>query len=210
MGSRIQQRTKDGFFNATELLSIYNSVSEKKKVFAEFWSNQNTQLFLKELEQEIVNSNTGKSLDLKTHESSRGRGGATWMHPYLFVKFAMWLSPKFELQIIKWVYDNLIEFRNQAGDHFKEMCSVIYKNYEDFFKEKASPLVYQAEARFLNSLVYGTFESGKRNELSESELSLLNNLQVLNIKLIESKQFSKKQRYQRLAEFAQNYKMINF
>lgn len=41
------------------------------------------------------------------------------MHPYLFVKFAMWLSPTFEVKIIQWVYDNLIEFRLLAGDHYK-------------------------------------------------------------------------------------------
>lgn len=208
MDSKIHQRTKDGFFNATELLALYNSKSNPTtKRFADFWENQNTQAFIKELGCEILN--VPNSPHLKTYESSRGRGGATWMHPYLFVKFAMWLSPKFELQIIKWVYDNLIETRKQTGSHFIKMCQVIYDNYQEYFNEKANPLIYQSEARFLNNLTYGTFDSGKRNELSEKELVLLDSLQLLNIKLIESKQFSKKQRHQRLAEHAQNYKMIN-
>lgn len=132
------------------------------------------------------------------------------MHPYLFVKFAMWLSPKFELQVIKWTYDNLIDFRNQAGDHYREMCESIAKNYESYFAKKADPLVFQREIKYLNSLVYGSFDGGKRNELNEKELGLLNDLQKLNIILIQSKQYSVKHRRTRLAEYAANYKMLNF
>ena len=35
----------------------------------------------------------------------RGKYGGTWMHPYLFVKFAMWLDPNFMLMGIK-LYDD--------------------------------------------------------------------------------------------------------
>lgn len=211
MGSKISQRT-DKMFNATELLSIYNSnqgTNKGKKVFAEFWSNKNTIEFIKELENELID-NVGNSLYLKTHETSRGKGGSTWMHPYLFVKFAMWLSPKFELQIIKWVHDNLIDFREQAGDYYKEMASCICTHYEQIFGNKPNPFIYQKEAKFLNSLVYGEYKGGKRNVLNEKELELLNSLQKLNIKLIESKQFSLEQRRQHLINFSTSFKLINF
>ena len=121
MDSQITQRTKDKFFNANELLSIFNNNSDKKKQIYHFWDNQSTKEFIEVLENDL-NYNTRNSVYLKTHESIRGKGGGTWMHPYLFVKFAMWLSPQFELSIIKWVYDNLIEVRNQAGDYYKQMC----------------------------------------------------------------------------------------
>lgn len=217
MESQISQRTKDGFFNATELLAIYNSVAETKKTLDDFWINKNVKDFLKEVEQDI-NLNTQNSLHLntqdsgylKTHETTRGRGGATWMHPYLFVKFAMWLSPKFELQIIKWVYDNLIEMRNQAGDHFKEMCEAIGKAYFRYYRQQANPIVFIKEAKFLNNLCYNSFDGGKRNELSEKQLSLLNALQKLNIKLINSYRYGKEERHKKLTEFASNYKMIEF
>lgn len=34
----------------------------------------------------------------------KGKNGGTWMHPYLFIKTAMWINPKFELQVIRFVY----------------------------------------------------------------------------------------------------------
>ena len=66
-GNQITQRTKDSFFNATELLSVYNSNSVSKKVLAEFWSNKTTKDFIKVLENDI-NLNIGNSLQLKTYE----------------------------------------------------------------------------------------------------------------------------------------------
>lgn len=207
MQSSITQRTKDGFFNATELLTIYNKNTGTIKSFHDFWINKNTKEFLKELENDII-LNSHNNGYLKTHEATRGKGGATWMHPYLFVKFAMWLSPKFELQIIKWVYDNLIDYRNQAGDHYKEMCKAILDSFVAHFDKKPDPLIYQKEASFLNNLVYGASKGGKRNELSEKELELLNNLQKLNINYLKSGIFGDERR-RKLTSYAMDFKIIN-
>ena len=206
-GTQITQRTKDSFFNATELLSVYNKESSTKKVLPEFWSNKTTKDFIEVLENDI-NLNMGNSLCLKTHESTRGKYGATYMHPYLFVKFAMWLSPEFELAIIKWVYDNLIETRNQAGDYYKQMCDSIQNNYLSLKGEKPNPFVFVNEAKFLNQLCYNSIEVGKRNELSEIELKLLNELQKLNIKLI-NQQIETSKRKQVLTQHSINFKLIN-
>jgi len=184
IGNILNQRTNDKFFNATELLAVYNSGSEKKKVLAEFWSNKNTLEFIEELENEIA-GNIGNSLYLKTHDTTRGKNGGTWMHPYLFVKFAMWLSPRFEIQMIKWVYDNLIDFRIEAGDFYTEMCSAIMNKYQQLNQgKKPNPLIYANEANFINSIVYGKPIAKKRNESTEIQLKLINDLQKLNIKLI--------------------------
>jgi len=205
MGDTVTQRTKDSFFNATELLAVYNSLSDRKKRFADFWENKNVSDFINELEKDII-LNVGNMAHLKTHETKRGRGGSTWMHPYLFVKFAMWLSPRFELNVIKWVYDNLIEYRQSAGNHYKEMCESICRYYSENSKEKPTPLVYSNEARFLNSLVYGSSKGGKRNELTEKELQLLNDLQKLNIKFFN---VGDEDRKKKLYEYSQNFKIIN-
>jgi len=207
MDSQITQRTKDKFFNANELLSIFNNNSNKKKQIFHFWDNQSTKDFIEVLENDL-NHNTRNSVYLKTYESTRGKGGGTWMHPYLFVKFAMWLSPEFELQIIKWVYDNLIEVRNQAGDYYKEMCDSIQNNYLALKGEKPNPFIFVNEAKFLNQLCYNSNEVGKRNELSETELRLLNELQKLNIKLINNC-YSNQERRQILTQHANNFKLIN-
>lgn len=185
MDSSVFQRTKDGFFNANSLLDVYNlNNGQTTKRIADFWLNKGTKDFIEELENDLL-LNIGDSQHLKTHETTRGRhGGGTWMHPYLFVKFAMWLSPKFELQVIKWVYDNLIEVRNEAGDHYKEMCESILSYYERNKDRRPNPFVYSNEARFLNKICIGRYEGGVRNGLNEKELKLLNALQRLNIKLL--------------------------
>ena len=209
--SKISQRTQDGFFNATELKDLHNKLTSQNKAIPEFWSNKGVQDFIIELQKdESVNIGNSLQLGNGVYETKKGKYGGTWMHPYLFVKFAMWLSPQFELQIIKWVYDNLIEYRNYAGDNFKEMCSTICEAYEHVKGDKPSPLIYQSEAKYLNLLVYDNFQGGKRNELSEKELDLLNQLQKFNIQLIKSRNYTFVQRRSKLMEYAQNYKLINF
>lgn len=196
MDSEILQRTKDGFFFATSLLDVYNLNSQSQKRFKDFWENKGTKDFIQELENEIV-LNRENVAHLKTHETTRGRyGGGTWMHPYLFMKFAMWLSPKFELQVIKWVYDNLIDVRIEAGSHYKEMTKALMEYHERNTNETKSPLMYQEEANMINLLTYGTRQKDKRNELSESELKLMNFLQKVNIGLInQDKPFHERRKY---------------
>lgn len=201
--TRITQRSSDKFFNATELLTVYNSQHSKKKVIAEFWSNKGTKDFMEALLNDL-NSNVGKSLYLENDlfSTTRGNNGGTYMHPYLFVKFAMWLSPEFEVQIIKWVYDNLIDFRNQAGDYYKEMSSAVKQRYIDYYDRAPDPLIFQNEAKFLNELVFGDPRSRQRNEANEQQLDKLNRLQLANIKLIKSG-LSLKQRKIELTKFSE-------
>ena len=89
------QRTKDGMFNATDLLRQWNTSSGEKKEIYKFFDNENTRQFVEALILE-ENLNTQNSAYLK----SRGKNGGTWMHPILFIKFAMWLNPRFEVQVI--------------------------------------------------------------------------------------------------------------
>ena len=200
----VMQRSEDKYFCATDLLKYYNSNNTKKKVMAEFWSNQNTKDFMDALANDInVQNNKSLYLAKDLYSTKKGKvNGGTYMHPYLFVKFAMWLSPVFEVQVIKWVYDNLIDFRNQAGDHYKEMCTAISERYLEFFDKKPDPLVFQNEARVLKQLVFGDKRDRNRNEASEKELELLNKLQLANIKLLK-KNISKDERYNKLREFAE-------
>ena len=199
--SKISQRTKDGFFNATELLAVYNSTSTTTKRFADFWENNTTKNFIKELENELI-LNVPNSPHL-TYQTTRGRGGATWMHPYLFVKFAMWLSPKFELQIIKWVYDNLLEYRNSAGDYYKDMTNEVKEYHLRNANGKFNPRVYIIEANLMNALC--GIDRGQRNELSEKQLALLNEYQLENIELL-SQNLSYEERKKILVNFIRKAK----
>lgn len=117
---KVEQRTKDGMFNATALLRQWNESSGEKKEVTKFFENENTKEFIDALMIE-ENLNTQNSAYLKI----RGKHGGTWMHPILFVKFAMWLNPRFEVQVIKFVYDQMIAYRNEAGDAYKELSGAV-------------------------------------------------------------------------------------
>lgn len=110
----VKQRTKDGMFNATSLLKNWNKKTGQKKEVKDFFNNKSTKEFIVTLEKDKDFLN-GENVP---YLSRRGKYGGTWMHPYLFIKFAMWLSPKFELSVIKFVYDELIKNRNLAGDNY--------------------------------------------------------------------------------------------
>lgn len=102
------------------------------------------------------------------------------MHPYMFIDFAMWLSPDFKVMCIEWIYDHLIELRNQVGDEFKELTSTVKK-----FLQPTNVEVYRDEIKMINKLVFGTeTKEDIRQTASQEELKLLQVLQKADIKLI--------------------------
>lgn len=122
----VEQRTKDSMFNATSLLKQWNDFVEnnddtqkigyvKKKDLDDFFNNKNIKEFIEALMDE-ENLHTQNSAYVKSRARS-DRGGGTWMHPILFVKFAMWLNPRFEVQVIKFVYDQILKYRNGQERH---------------------------------------------------------------------------------------------
>lgn len=102
----VEQRTKDSMFNATNLLKQWNDFVEHiddtqkvgyvKKDLDDFFNNKGIKEFIDALMEE-ENLHTQNSAYVKSRARS-DRGGGTWMHPILFVKFAMWLNPRFEVQ----------------------------------------------------------------------------------------------------------------
>jgi hypothetical protein len=200
-GSDVLQRTCDSYFNANLLAKQFNETSGIDKRVREFTDNKGTIEFLEALSNELnINSDNPRYLPKDLCITKKGKNGGTWMHPYLFVKFAMWLSPSFEIKIIKFVYDNLIEYRNQAGDYYKEMCNTINDRYLEYYDKKPDPLIFIKEANYLNQLVFG-IGSGQRNEANEEQLDLMNRLQKANIKMIKEGK-SKQDRYRILRDIA--------
>lgn len=177
MGSfDVLQRTSDGMFCATELLKQWNRNSGDKKEITKFFDNANTSEFISALISE-ENLNTQNSAYLKT----RGKNGGTWMHPYLFVKFAMWLNPRFEVKVIKFVYDQLIQYRNEAGDTYRDMCAAIASISEK--KEVSSNI--QIVAKSINIIIFGKHQREARNKMAEeASMKELLNLQMKIAELI--------------------------
>lgn len=176
----VLQRTSDGMFNATGLLKQWNAYSGKKKDLDDFLSNKLTKEYITIIESK-ENLNTQDSGDLKVFKSNRGKNGGTWMHPFLFIDFAMWLNPEFKYNVIKFVHDKLVEYRNEAGNSYILLSAAV----SQIVAKEDMPKAMASVARALNYVIYNNHERQLRNKLAD-ELSLkeLNELQKDITKLI--------------------------
>jgi hypothetical protein len=161
----VTQRTKDGMFNATALLKQWNEANNTKKELKDFFENKSTKDYIEVLENE-ENKDGGNSPYVKSR-ASRGLNAGTWMHPYLFIDFAMWINPKFKYQVIKFVYDQLIKYRNDAGDAYKELGKAVGTVVQKSFM----PVAMSQVARAMNYIVYGDHETEIRNKRATEERS---------------------------------------
>lgn len=100
----VEQRTKDGYFNGTELLKQWNNQEDlntqkigdyKRKDIDDYFNLSTTKEFIKALAEEKLNG--GKSPYLAT----RGKNGGIWMSHLMFINFCMWLNPKFKIKVLK-------------------------------------------------------------------------------------------------------------
>lgn len=167
MGSfKVEQRTKDGMFNATNLLDQWNKMVEenvgnpifKKKAIADFFRLSQTKEFVEALveEENLPNEKTAYSI-------VRGKKGGTWMHPILFVKFAMWLNPRFEVKVIKFVHDQMIAFRKESGDAYRELGQAV----TTIVKKDFMPVAMSKIGEAINYCVFGSHEKNLRNQHGE-------------------------------------------
>lgn len=173
----VLQRTKDGMFNATALLRQWNEsvkTSEnlnpqkngylKRKDLDDYLRLQSTKDFLAALQSD-ADFKDGNSPYL----TSRGKyNGGTWMTPLMFIDFAMWLNPKFKVQVLKFVYDQLIEFRTAAGDNYNVLTKAV-AGFPD--------VDYAQLAKGLNWIVFNRHYKDIRNNASPKQLEELDELQ---------------------------------
>jgi hypothetical protein len=183
----VYQRTKDGYFNATELLKCWNSTVNLNtpnsgdlevpiKRLDKFLSNISTKEFVKVL------SAKENILENKVYIASRGKNGGTWMHPLLFVDFAMWLNPEFKYDVLSFVRDKMIEYRDKAGDAYKKLSNEILKiTNKDFMS-----LVMTRVSIALNYVVFGQHYKDVRNDFgTEDRMNELYDLEIKVASLLE-------------------------
>lgn len=170
----VLQRTSDGMFNATALLRQWNGSSGQQKQMIHYTENRSTEEFINALISE-ENLKERKSVLIKT----RGKSGGTWMHPLLFIDFAMWLNPAFKVKVLKFVYDQLIQYRNEAGDTYREMAAEIARisRKQDIARNITNV------ARAINIIVYGKHKREIRNK--EAEEQSMRDLVKMQIKVTD-------------------------
>lgn len=167
----VEQRTKDGFFNGAGLLLQWNSIKENpRRRMSEFLESAKVKEFMIALAED--ESQRRKSdiavnqllIAIKGRNTKYGRTpDKVWLNPVLFIKFAMWINPRFEVQVIRFVYDHMIEFRNDAGDAYKDLGSAVQKIVAPNFMCVAMKKVGEA----LNWIIFNKHEKALRNKHGE-------------------------------------------
>jgi hypothetical protein len=191
----IRQETKHGMFNANDLLNAWNSQAPKgkKKRMQSFFNRKETKELVEELLLQLNKDDSTNSCYLpehivKTSKDMKSDRGGTWMHPYIYMEFAMWLSIKYKLVCIAWMYDHLIQLRKDVGDDYKEFTSAIKE-----YLQPTDVATYKNEIGMINKLVFGTMDAGQRQLATESQLALLKTLQKADMKLMaEGKDYSQR------------------
>jgi len=168
-GQMVRQNHKTKMFSATDMVALFKGKSIQQ------WEVLNS------TEQYI--QTVMKREGLQRHEViwrpkiTVGHNRGTWVHPMMAIDLAMWLSPDFKYDVIKWVWDNLCRYKDEAGDNHKLMCEAIH----DVLKP-TNGFVYADETMMVQDLA--GVGKDQRNVATEKQLALLNNLQKWNAKLI--------------------------
>lgn len=196
-GFIVRQNHKTGMFNATDLLKVFkkNNPRSKKRI-DKYLETNSTVEYVNVIKMRLESQKSkvpaqgeleftltkaiDKDGDVVQSKSGRVNGG-TWMHPYLFIDFAMWLSPEFKYECMKWLHDNLIQFRDQAGESFKEINIALTEEAGHELRQ----IEYIREAKMINSMVFDNGKGGQRNQATEAQLDLLDKLQKADIKMIK-------------------------
>lgn len=194
----VLQRTSDGYFDANALLRQWNANPEnKRKSVAEIVRNKQFQEFAKTLyesENQVDNYQDGNNhqvtneygLPISLMKIQRGRHtkngrveDKVWMNPYLFIKFCMSLNPRFEVSVVKFVTDELIKFRNEVADSYKNWSRLMSRlgavNKED----------YSSVAKCMNFAVFGYHKDGIRDFATKEELDKMRKYESIIEQLIE-------------------------
>lgn len=158
----VTQRTSDGYFDGSELLRQWNSLDgNPRRQMSKFLEMDSTRDFMKALaidESQSANLLIGENQLLIKVRGRNTKDGKmpdkVWMNPLLFIKFAMWINPVFEVKVLRFVYDEMIRCRNDAGDAYKELSSAVMTIVPNDFMPKAMKKVGEA----LNWIVFNSHE----------------------------------------------------
>ena len=170
----VLQRTSDGMFYATGLLKQWNESTGMDKKINHYLELSSTKEFFDCLESEAVITASADNQIVTSVKGGKVQG--TWMHPYMFIDFAMWLNPRFKAKVIKFVYDNLVAFRHSAGDGYINSCRNL---------SKLEDVDYSQFAKGCNYVIFGTHFKDIRNTATAEQLADLNALQTKLDTLIE-------------------------
>jgi hypothetical protein len=161
-GCEISQQSKTDFFSATELVKAGNKYRILNGMpqfdYSAFIKTKGFLEFKLELEKKY-----GQVLI-----SGRGRGSSSWVHPLIFIEIALAIDPKLKIEVYEWLFDNLIKFRNDSGDSYKEMAAAIYIKYTN---KKEFPTYIQKVASYIKSeLKVDDWQKATEHQLKQRDI----------------------------------------
>lgn len=165
----VQQRISDGYFDAAALLYQWNNVpGNTERKMARFFSSEEVKRFMDALKDDLSQGENMHHaeiqlvIEVKPKNTKNGRTrGQVWMHPYLFIKFAMWINPKFEVKVIKFIYDELVKNRHRAGDNYLTLSSAIASLPDSDYRSTAIAMQW---------IVFNRTGKNLRQQATEKEL----------------------------------------
>jgi hypothetical protein len=89
---------EDGYINITNLYKAGD------KLFDHWNSLEKTKAYLKALSSDIAITIPA----LITHQTGSGSEQKTWVHPYVAINIAQWISPEFDAKILSWIYEVML------------------------------------------------------------------------------------------------------
>lgn len=104
-GSVVRQRASDGYWDATQMCKAAG------KKWADYWRLNSTGEYIQALA-ESTGIPTDAVVELKS-----GRSGGTWVHPDIAIHLAQWCSPRFAVQVSRWVRELLATGRVDLPNH---------------------------------------------------------------------------------------------
>jgi hypothetical protein len=130
----VRQMHKTGFLNCNDALAAVNEVRLKQgkspKQLQDFFKSDHSEYLVAlckylNTDRKIIHEFSHELKPADMIIVKKGKYGGTWLYPYYYTKFARWLSPEFEAMVDVWVTDNLLMFRDNVADAYKEMCKVL-------------------------------------------------------------------------------------
>lgn len=163
LGYQIRQRHQSGYFYTSDLEVVANKVRLEHDLpmvsATAYFSLHSTRDFLKALAEELGQDPT---------EFIRGTGKGRYVHPYVFLDLAMWFNPNFKVKVYQWLFDNLLQVRDNSGDSYKAMAEAIINNFDLISR---LPLVLSKIARKIRKacglpiLDQGVWETASKDQL---------------------------------------------
>lgn len=175
-GIEVNQRSIDGYVNATQLLQAHKAKTGELKSVKDWLKTDRAKAYIAAVSKRGENSN----LDLV--QTKTGRGGGSWIHPDLAIPFATWLSIEFEIQVSDWVQEWMRTGQNPIAPQltYADIVASLMPSKpltwecrytHDFWTRLEELYGYRqgnpACAHWINKFVYGHFHQDVRDRLDE-------------------------------------------